>query len=133
MDCFFQENLVLDDAYYQFHYQAIGEIIEEMGLAFLKEKVIQKSLDYMKYCASRHSLEAIRTNVHLVLSEMAQRLNWSGECWEKVTRGRVITYNGFGHHREVFDPVNIRKNGEILKEILEDLKKDLSEPFCNEC
>ncbi|UCH95536.1 MAG: amino acid adenylation domain-containing protein [Candidatus Aminicenantes bacterium] len=124
LDCFFQEDLVLDEEYYRFHNQAIGKAIDDMGLTFLKDKVIKKSRKYMQYCERRHSLEKIHTNVHLILSEHAQKMHWSGECWEKLTQGKVTTYNGFGHHREVFFPGTIQKQAEIISKILEKINNN---------
>jgi len=126
LDSFFRrERTSITPEFLQRQYTAVEELLDSMGLPSLKEKVINKSIKYMEYWKNINSLEKIHANVHLILSEEMQKKGETGECWEKLTHGKVFIYHGFGDHHTMLDRGIVEKNGEIIKEILDRTNKTL--------
>jgi amino acid adenylation domain-containing protein len=91
--------------------------LEQMGLGFVKEKVITKSLNYVAYVRTPKPYPVIKANIHLVLSQDTvgtDRVN----CWQPFTNGSFWVYNGFGSHYEMLDPDFLEQNAKVIREIL---------------
>jgi amino acid adenylation domain-containing protein len=101
------------------------EVLKEWGLHFLKDSVRRKVDKYLRYNHYLVNLEVINADVHLITSEDARSSQGVDfKCWNKLTNKTVVTYEGFGRHEEMLKPgsVNLKKNAELIKAILNNTK-----------
>lgn len=128
-DCFFTEGkpLIVDEEFLVGHCEVMGKHMDRMGLSFLKEKVIKKSIKFMEYCSKIERLDKINANVHLILSEVARNSKTKNpRCWDTLTSKMSLNYNGHGTHQSILDPGNVEPNAEILRDILERIESERS-------
>ncbi|MFC2145872.1 phosphopantetheine-binding protein [Acidobacteriota bacterium] len=119
LDCIYYENkpFIIEDEFMAEHYKFIEEFLENMGVPFLKEQVMEKSGKFIKYCQNTSPLEPVNAVIHLILTEEARETE-DPHCWDKLTGKTVMTYDGYGPHMEVFSPGRLEKNAGVLKEVL---------------
>ncbi|MGD2088255.1 MAG: amino acid adenylation domain-containing protein [Candidatus Aminicenantes bacterium] len=91
--------------------------LEQMGLGFVKEKVITKSLNYVAYVRTPKSYPVVNAGIHLVLSQDTVGTD-RANCWQPFTNGGFWVYNGFGSHYEMLDPDFLEQNAKVIREIL---------------
>jgi thioesterase domain-containing protein/acyl carrier protein len=99
----------------------LEEKLNNMGVGFLKDKILKKTRKYMAYEKSITSLEVINTNIHLILSEETWNTPRSS-CWDKFTTKKSSIYQGFGRHKSMLDPGILEKNAQIIQEILDKIE-----------
>ncbi|MCP4150391.1 MAG: hypothetical protein GY757_21770, partial [bacterium] len=97
------------------------QILEELGAAFLKDKVKNKIEKYRKYLKNI-IFETIDSNLHLILAlqetEKPGKNNKNKYRWDKYTHKALLTYQGAGYHSDMLSPGHLEKNAEIIIEIL---------------
>ncbi|MGE5342713.1 MAG: non-ribosomal peptide synthase/polyketide synthase [Candidatus Omnitrophota bacterium] len=96
----------------------IDDVFEELGLVYLKEKALEKTVKYMAYYESVTALETVCADVHLIVSEEERGEEKRGS-WNRWTRGQCRVYQGFGGHMDMFKGDNLAKNAGIVKQILD--------------
>jgi acyl transferase domain-containing protein/thioesterase domain-containing protein/acyl carrier protein len=102
-------------------YEEIEKYLKNLGVDFLKDKVIEKTKKYAEYWKNPITLEVVNANVHLILSE-ENRETEKSRCWNKFTTKVPFIYQGFGDHSSMFNPVIIEKNAEIIRKILKNIE-----------
>ena len=96
----------------------IEKYLEDVGVGFLKEKILGRVKKYRRYFTNRERLDVVNANVHLILSE-ENKDTPKARCWDQFTTKTARTYQGFGSHDEMPDPGHVEKNAEIIREIVD--------------
>jgi amino acid adenylation domain-containing protein len=96
----------------------IEKYLEELGVEFLKEKIIGKVIKYRGYFTAPYRPGVVNANVHLILSE--ENIDAPlARCWEQFTTKKSIIYRGIGEHHDMMTPAAAAKNAGIIQEIVE--------------
>jgi thioesterase domain-containing protein len=99
----------------------IEKYLEDLGVGFLKEKILGRVKKYRRYFTNQERLEVVNAYVHLILSE-ENRDTHKARCWDQFTAKTSRIYQGFGSHDEMLDAGHVEKNAEIIREILDKIK-----------
>jgi amino acid adenylation domain-containing protein len=106
-------------------FAAIEQFIENMGLEFLKESVLEKSQQVTAYIRDLTLKGTINANIHFLSAKNEEkrettRLKPGTEIssWESFTNKSYCHYQGHGKHIEMFSPGHLEKNAGIIKNIL---------------
>ena len=124
IDSYFHEGreLVIDETYEENLREIYGYVedtLEEWGITFLKRNVLENTQKYIDYWKGKTKLETIDTDIHLIISEETRdNPEMPVNCWDSLTTKKVVSYQGFGEHREVLEPGPLEKNAKIIKKIL---------------
>ncbi len=97
----------------------VEEFLEQQNAEFLVEKILKKAISHLEYLESVPKLEIVNANIHLILSEEAQkRSDVDPRCWENLTAKTYRVYNGWGRHSDMLGGRDLEKNTGIIREIL---------------
>jgi amino acid adenylation domain-containing protein len=100
----------------------IGTFIEELGLAFLKDRAMKKMEIYTRCNMALTHLDTINARVHYILSEENKDKN-QASLWKQFTADTFTVYQGFGDHEEMLTPGPLLgKNTALVREILKYIK-----------
>jgi len=115
----------ISDEYRAMTFRETEKDLEQMGLSFMKEKVLHKSNKFLDYNESITNLQTINAKVHLLIAEGTQKMeNPPIRSWDKFTTRSTLIYNGAGEHREMVSPGPLEINVEITKKILARIEKE---------
>jgi amino acid adenylation domain-containing protein/FkbH-like protein len=114
----------------------VGEAMASMGLAFLKEKVKEKSDHYSRYynrLVNRGTVKAAIYSItaadreereyKIIAKETGKPGSRQFPGWEKYTSGTCRVYQGFGTHADMFAPGKVKKNAKIVIDTVDRLFK----------
>jgi thioesterase domain-containing protein/acyl-CoA synthetase (AMP-forming)/AMP-acid ligase II/acyl carrier protein len=132
IDCLFSpvtEDKELEEEFLRSFGHMVDNNLEQLGAIFLKDKVMDKAIKYMNYYKSVTRLEAVNAAIHLILTQSTWELEKFNKyvnpmCWDNLTSKKVVTYDGFGTHRQVFTHGPLEKNAGIVGNILENSIKE---------
>lgn len=117
-------------------YLDLERIIVTMGLEHLKEKVINKAKQYVKYLDNLENQGSVNAKIHLITSINRKEIEKlyspsTGSIaaastndtqintgWDGLTNNTTTTYNGFGIHANMLTAGFIEKNVAIIQSIL---------------
>ena len=98
-------------------FQEIETYLEELGVHFLKEKLLAKIASYWAYFSKKNSIGPVKTKFHLVVSEERWGSPLCGS-WEPYTAHSPVIYRGFGKHADMIYAAGIEKNAGIIRDII---------------
>jgi hypothetical protein len=104
--------------------------VESLGIPFFKEELLKKIKAYTHYIETLVNDGVVNADIHLIRcidsQERAVRIleAVNGKVpelllsWKKSTKKGYFDYQGFGTHRDLFEPGNLEKNANIINNIL---------------
>jgi|GEM_PF-794143 len=119
----------------RFHH-AVEAAVTSMGIAFLKEEIVNKTKRYSHYYWNLINQGMVQANIHSIEAEdkkereariraaekgSSQKGNPAFPGWEKHTLNKCIVYQGSGSHIEMFAPPFLEKNATLINNILKKL------------
>ncbi len=129
LDCFFTgKTNVMNREETEDYSNVLKKRMKNLGADFLKEKVVKKSIKYLRYEGTTTRLDVVNANVHLILSTDKKERD-EIRCWDTLTTKTSLVYQGYGTHHEMLKHGPLEENAKIIKKILEKIESENRQRF----
>ena len=110
---------------YLSQYSPVGAGFQDQKTDFdsIVAKVYQKEFQYGQFMKKTVNSGMIAADIHIVKAESGKKQD-QNTCWDKVTTGKVIIYQGAGSHG---DMLTCPENTALVNKILENIAQKLPE------
>jgi thioesterase domain-containing protein/acyl carrier protein len=98
-------------------FQEIEDYLEELGVSFLKEKILSKVKNYWGYFSKKTPIGSVNARLHLIVSEERRESPLPGS-WNPYTAQPPVVYQGFGRHADMIYAAGADKNAEIIRSVV---------------
>ena len=93
----------------------------------IRKKFVENTIQYLQYHYQLIHTGSTKASVHLIQSadadeagEAVQAAEWNQAAWTESS-GRLLVYQGQGIHSRMLSVENIKKNADILVNILQEI------------
>ncbi|MBO3795582.1 amino acid adenylation domain-containing protein, partial [Bacillus subtilis] len=98
---------------------------QHLNVSVLREKLGYKMKSYIYYINQLINDSKVNSNLHFIKEDNSDCKENLALTWENAITPKIVEYKGFGKHTEMLSVDNIKKNAQIIKDILEKKRIEL--------